>query len=211
MPIKNSRIRAVFARLEGLYPTPQTELEYSSTYTLLIAVLLSAQTTDKQVNKCTRKLFALASTPEEMLQLPLEIIQDSISSLGLYRQKAKHVLATSKRLVDVYEGQVPASREALETLPGVGRKTANVVLNVAFQQPTIPVDTHVFRMARRLGLSAGTTPLRVEQDLEGLVHHAPSPVHVHHWLILHGRYVCTARRPQCTTCALADICPKLHS
>ena len=153
-------------------------------------------------------LFRLADTAKDMAKLPLEVIQESISTLGLFRQKAKHVKAASQRIVDVYAGQVPSCREALQTLPGVGRKTANVVLNVAFHQPTIPVDTHVFRLARRLGLAKGETTLAVEKELSSCIQGYSWAVDVHHWLVLHGRYVCKARSPACAQCALHNICPR---
>lgn len=208
MATKNERALAVFDRLAQERPQPETELEYTNHYTLLIAVLLSAQTTDKQVNKCTKKLFALASTAQDMVRLPLDKIESCVSTLGLYRQKAKHLLGTSRLLLERHGGQVPDTRQDLEALPGVGRKTANVVLNVAFHQPTMPVDTHVFRLARRLGLSKGMTPLAVEKDLLSVVpkHHA---IHGHHHLILHGRYVCKALRPACEACCLRQMCPRV--
>ena len=174
-------------------------------FTLLVAVVLSAQATDAGVNKATRALFAVADTPEKMLALGEERVREAIKTIGLFRNKAKNVVALSRKLVEDFGGRVPQTREALESLPGVGRKTANVVLNVAFDQPTIAVDTHLFRVANRIGLSDGKTPLAVELDLERVVpkkflHHA------HHWLILHGRYVCKARKPECPRCLIADLC-----
>ena len=207
MVIKTERAKAIFDCLAKDTPQPETELEYTSPYTLLIAVLLSAQTTDKQVNKCTKKLFAHASSPEDMAALPLSVIEGCINTLGLYRQKAKHVLATSCLLLDRHQGHVPQTRQELEALPGVGRKTANVVLNVAFGYPTMPVDTHVFRLARRLGLSQGATPRAVEEDLLAVVPKRYA-VHGHHHLILHGRYVCKAQKPLCHACCLSALCPR---
>ena len=207
MAQKINNAYAVFERLARAHPNPKTELVYSNHYTLLVAVLLSAQTTDKQVNKCTKDLFARASCPQDMVALTLEDVEGYISTLGLYRQKAKHLLRASQSILDVYDGQVPKTRSDLESLPGVGRKTANVVLNVAFGQPTMPVDTHVFRLARRLGLSQETTPLGVEKDLLSVVPKSYA-VQGHHFLILHGRYVCLARSPRCVQCCLADICPR---
>ena len=174
-------------------------------FTLLVAVVLSAQATDAGVNKATRALFRRADTPQAMLALGEAEVQDAIKTIGLYRNKAKNVIALSKRLVEEHGGEVPADREALEALPGVGRKTANVVLNVAFGQPTMAVDTHIFRVANRTGLAPGKTPLAVELGLERAV---PEEflLHAHHWLILHGRYVCKARKPECPRCLIADIC-----
>lgn len=208
MATKIEYTRAVFDCLAQERPEPETELRYSSAYTLLIAVLLSAQTTDKQVNKCTEKLFARAQTPHDMVRLSLVDVESYLNTIGLYRQKAQHVLATSRLLIERHNGHVPKTRQELEALPGVGRKTANVVLNVAFHQPTMPVDTHVFRLARRLGLSQGTTPLAVEKDLLSLVPSAHA-VHGHHHLILHGRYVCKAQRPLCHQCCLRALCPRV--
>lgn len=186
-------------------PNPKGELEHSSPYTLLVAVVLSAQATDAGVNKATRALFKVADTPEKMLRLGEDRLREHIKTIGLYRNKAKNVILLSERLLAEHGGEVPRDRAALEKLPGVGRKTANVVLNVAFGQPTMAVDTHVFRVARRIGLSKGTTPLAVEDDL---VRITPSEygVHAHHWLILHGRYLCKARRPECWRCPILDLC-----
>ena len=198
-------IREIFARFQSANPEPKSELEFVNPFTLLVAVVLSAQATDAGVNKATRALFAAADTPEKMLALGEERVREAIKTIGLFRNKAKNVVALSRKLVEDFGGRVPQTREALESLPGVGRKTANVVLNVAFDQPTIAVDTHLFRVANRIGLSDGKTPLAVELDLERVVpkeflHHA------HHWLILHGRYVCKARKPECPRCLIADLC-----
>ncbi|MCY4413546.1 MAG: endonuclease III [Alphaproteobacteria bacterium] len=207
MVIKNRKIQECFARLQSQNPAPVTELQYTSHYTLLIAVLLSAQTTDKQVNKCTPLLFSLADTPEKMATCSVEDIQRCINTIGLFRQKARHVHEASQQIVAHYGGKVPNTLEALTSLPGVGRKTANVVLNVAFGRFTIPVDTHVFRVSRRLGFSSGNTPLKVESDLMEVIPKSYQD-YAHHWLILHGRYVCKAVRPLCDECILRDICPK---
>lgn len=184
---------------------PATELEYTTSFELLAAVLLSAQATDVSVNKATRKLFAVAHTPEQILALGEEGLADYIRTIGLYHSKAKHLIQTCRLLLERHAGQVPATREALEQLPGVGRKTANVVLNVAFGQPTIAVDTHIFRVANRTGLAPGKTPDAVE---EGLLAVVPEQYRhdCHHWLILHGRYVCKARTPECWRCGIADLC-----
>ncbi|MEO1766081.1 endonuclease III [Thiobacter aerophilum] len=201
--------REIFERLRAFNPHPATELEYRTPFELLIAVILSAQATDRSVNLATRKLFAKANTPEGILALGEEGLIPYIRSIGLYPSKAKHIIATCRILVEHYGGQVPATREALEKLPGVGRKTANVVLNTAFGQPTIAVDTHIFRVANRTGLAPGKTPLEVERKLLKFVpdefkHDA------HHWLILHGRYVCTARKPKCPECLIFDLCEYRH-
>lgn len=195
----------IFRRFAAAMPEPQTELEYTNPFTLLVAVALSAQATDVGVNKATRPLFATVDTPEKMLALGEDKLREAIKTIGLYRNKAKNVIALSKALVEQHGGGVPQTREALEALPGVGRKTANVVLNVAFGQPTIAVDTHIFRVANRTGLAPGRTPLEVEQGLERV---APPDMmlHVHHWLILHGRYVCKARKPECWRCLIVDLC-----
>lgn len=195
----------IFARLQAANPHPTTELEYGSPFQLLIAVLLSAQATDVSVNKATKRLFADAPTPERMAALGEERLADYIKTIGLFRTKAKNAIATCKILLSQHGGEVPRSREALEALPGVGRKTANVVLNTAFGEPTIAVDTHIFRVANRTGLAAGKTPLAVELKLLKSVPEAYRR-DAHHWLILHGRYVCTARRPQCERCPIADLC-----
>jgi endonuclease-3 len=198
-------IEAFFATLAAANPQPRTELEYSSVFELLAAVLLSAQATDVSVNKATRSLFARAPTPQALLDLGLDQVTDAIRTIGLYRTKARHLLQTCRILVDRHGGQVPRSREALEALPGVGRKTANVVLNVAFGEPTMAVDTHIFRVANRTGLAPGRDPLAVEQ---ALLQRVPERyrVHAHHWLILHGRYVCQARQPKCASCSVRDWC-----
>ena len=203
--MKKSDISAFFAILQAANPHPKTELEYSSHFELLAAVLLSAQATDVGVNKATRKLFAVANTPQAMLDLGLEGLEGYIQTIGLYRSKAKHLLQTCQILLERFAGQVPNSREALETLPGVGRKTANVVLNVAFGQPTMAVDTHIFRVSNRTGLAPGATPLAVEQ---ALLKRVPKEYlqHAHHWLILLGRYVCQARKPRCWECSVAAHC-----
>jgi len=196
---------AFFATLRAANPQPQSELEFSSPFELLAAVLLSAQATDRGVNLATRRLFAVADTPQKMLALGAEGVAAYIRTIGLYRNKARHLVETCRLLVERHDGRVPRSREALEALPGVGRKTANVVLNVAFGEPTIAVDTHVFRVANRSGLAPGPTPLAVELKL---LERVPAPyLHdAHHWLILHGRHVCQARRPQCEACAVRPHC-----
>lgn len=195
----------IFARLRAANPAPRTELEYASTFQLLIAVLLSAQATDKSVNLATRKLFADAATPQAMLALGEEKLAEYINRIGLYRTKAKNSIATCRLLIERHGGAVPHSREALEALPGVGRKTANVVLNTAFGEPTIAVDTHIFRVANRSRLAPGKTPLAVELKLLKVVP-AAFRHDAHHWLILHGRYVCKARKPECWRCTIADLC-----
>ena len=196
----------MFARLRAANPHPRSELHYRNAFELLIAVLLSAQATDASVNRATPALFAAAPDARAMAALGAEGIAAFIRSIGLYRTKAKNVAALSELLLQRHGGAVPDSREALEALPGVGRKTANVVLNIAFGQPTLAVDTHIFRVANRLGLARGKTPLEVEQGLLRVVPKAD--LHdAHHWLILHGRHVCKARRPECWRCALADLCP----
>jgi len=195
----------LFARLRSANPQPTTELEYASNFQLLIAVILSAQATDKSVNLATRKLFADAPTPQAMLALGEERLSGYINRIGLYRNKARNVIATCRQLLARHAGEVPHSRAALEALPGVGRKTANVVLNTAFGEATIAVDTHIFRLANRTGLAPGKTPWAVEQALLQVV---PEEFRqsAHHWLILHGRHVCKARRPECWRCAIADLC-----
>jgi endonuclease III len=195
----------LFARLREINPKPTTELEYASPFELLIAVILSAQATDVGVNKATRRLYPVANTPASILALGEEGLKRYISSIGLFNAKAKNVIATCRLLLDEHGGEVPASREALERLPGVGRKTANVVLNTAFGEPTMAVDTHIFRVANRTGLAPGKTPLAVER---GLIKRVPHEfLHdAHHWLILHGRYVCKARRPDCPQCVIRDLC-----
>ena len=198
-------IERFFATLKAANPLPVTELEYSSVFELLAAVLLSAQATDVGVNKATRRLFAVAHTPQQLLALGQDGLEAHIKTIGLFRSKARHLLQTCQILVDQYGGEVPRTREALEALPGVGRKTANVVLNVAFGEPTMAVDTHLFRLGNRTGLAAGKTPLAVELKLLKRVPKAYL-VDAHHWLILHGRYVCQARTPQCWQCAVSDCC-----
>jgi len=193
------------APLQAANPAPATELEYTSVFELLCAVLLSAQATDVGVNKATRKLFPAAGTPQAILDLGLQGLESYIKTIGLYHSKAKHLMETCRILVEQHGGQVPRTREALEALPGVGRKTANVVLNVAFGEPTMAVDTHIFRVSNRTGLAPGKNPLAVEQALLRVVP-AKYMVHAHHWLILHGRYVCQARKPQCWRCAVSDVC-----
>ena len=194
-----------FTRLQELNPHPKTELLYASVFELLIAVMLSAQSTDVGVNKVTRKLFPLADTPESMAALGLPGIKKAISSLGLYNAKAANVLATCQLLIERHDSQVPRQREALEALPGVGRKTANVVLNTAFGEPVMAVDTHIFRVANRTGLAKGKTVRQVEDKLLKAI---PKQfmVDAHHWLILHGRYVCKARKPDCPNCVVRDVC-----
>jgi endonuclease-3 len=198
-------VQALFATLAAANPHPRSELVYTSVFELLAAVLLSAQATDTSVNKATRALFARAPTPRAMLALGLDGLTAHIRSIGLYRTKAGNLLQTCRLLLERHGGAVPRDRAALEALPGVGRKTANVVLNVAFGEPTIAVDTHVFRVANRAGLAPGRTPAEVEQ---GLLARVPAPYlqHAHHWLILHGRYVCLARRPRCEVCAVRPWC-----
>jgi endonuclease-3 len=209
--MNKQEIQAFFATLKAANPAPQTELEYASVFELLTAVLLSAQATDVSVNKATRKLFVVANTPQKILALGEEGLCEYIRTIGLYRSKARHLLQTCRMLVEQHGGKVPGTRQALEALPGVGRKTANVVLNVAFGEPTMAVDTHIFRLGNRTGLAPGKTPLAVEQ---GLLERVPAEylVDAHHWLILHGRYVCQARKPQCGVCAVRSYCDhgKLH-
>jgi len=200
-----AQIESFFATLQAANPMPVTELEYTSVFELLAAVLLSAQATDVGVNKATRKLFPVAGTPQKILDLGLEGLESYIKTIGLYRSKAKHLMQTCQILVEQHGGQVPGTREELEALPGVGRKTANVVLNVAFGQPTMAVDTHIFRLGNRTGLAPGKTPLEVEQQLLNRIP-AKYMVDAHHWLILHGRYVCQARKPLCGQCAVAAYC-----
>ncbi|XVJ70684.1 MAG: endonuclease III [Rhizobacter sp.] len=203
--MKTSDIEPFFATLQAANPQPQTELEFSNVFELLAAVLLSAQATDVSVNKATKRLFAQANTPQKMLDLGLEKITEHIKTIGLFRNKAKNLLETSRILVEQHKGEVPRSREALVALPGVGRKTANVVLNVAFGEPTMAVDTHIFRVSNRTGLAPGKDPLAVELALLKRVP-AKYLVDAHHWLILHGRYVCQARKPLCGQCGVARYC-----
>jgi endonuclease-3 len=201
-----NEIDDMFARFAVQNPHPQTELYSINSFTLLVAVILSAQSTDAGVNKATKSLFPLADTPEKMLALGLDGLISHIKTIGLYPSKAKNIMAMTQILMDRFSGQIPRTREELESLPGVGRKTANVVLNVAFHEPTLPVDTHIFRVANRLKLATGKTPLEVERGLEAVIP-LDRRVHAHHWLILHGRYVCKARTPQCPTCLIRDLCP----
>lgn len=203
--MKKSEIAPFFTTLRDANPTPQTELEYTTVFELLAAVLLSAQATDVGVNKATRKLFPVANTPQAILNLGLEGLESYIKTIGLYRSKAKHLMEACRMLVELHGGQVPDNREALEALPGVGRKTANVVLNVAFGQPTMAVDTHIFRVSNRTGLAPGKNPLEVEMQLLKRVP-AEFAVDSHHWLILLGRYVCQARTPKCWECLVAPYC-----
>lgn len=199
------KIREIFLRFRAQNPHPTTELIYHSNFELLLAVLLSAQATDTRVNKATAKLFAVANTPQAILDLGLDQLKEYIKSIGLYNSKAQNIMKTCELLIQNYQGEVPKQREALESLPGVGRKTANVVLNTAFGEPTIAVDTHIFRVANRTGIAKGKTPLAVELDL--LKNIEPEFLHdTHHWLVLHGRYVCTARNPHCRTCIICDLC-----
>ena len=203
--MKKADVFELYRRFAESNPAPETELEYVNPYTLLVAVALSAQATDVGVNKATRSLFATVKTPQAMIELGEEGLKQHIKTIGLFNTKAKNVIAAARILIDEYGGQVPRDREALEMLPGVGRKTANVVLNVAFGEPTIAVDTHIFRVANRTGLAKGKTPLEVELRLEKVT---PEPfvTHAHHWLILHGRYICKARTPECWRCPVADLC-----
>ncbi|MEM7042340.1 MAG: endonuclease III [Pseudomonadota bacterium] len=203
--MKRDAINTMFSRLAAANPAPKTELDYTNPYTLLVAVVLSAQATDVGVNKATKKLFELADTPEAMVALGEDHVRELIKTIGLYRNKAKNVIALSQTLIEEHESQVPNSREALEKLPGVGRKTASVILNEAFGEPTIAVDTHVFRLANRTGLAPAKTPLAVEKKLEKTVPKRYARG-AHHWLILHGRYVCLARKPKCTACTIYDVC-----
>lgn len=203
--MKAAEIGAFFSTLQAANPNPETELEYSTPFELLTAVLLSAQATDVGVNKATRKLYPVANTPQQILDLGEEGLCEYIKTIGLYKSKARHLLETCRILLDKHGGEVPRTREALEELPGVGRKTANVVLNVAFGEPTMAVDTHIFRMGNRTGLAPGKTPLEVEQKLLKRIP-AEYLQHAHHWLILHGRYVCQARKPRCWECSVSTWC-----
>ncbi|OGN42034.1 MAG: endonuclease III [Caulobacterales bacterium RIFCSPHIGHO2_01_FULL_70_19] len=205
-PPDEDRVEAIFARLSGVMPDPKTELNYTNPFTFVVAVALSAQATDVAVNKATAKLFAVADTPEKMLALGEAGLIPFIASIGLYRNKARNVIALSRIVLEQHGGEVPLTREALQALPGVGRKTASVVLNELGVEPAIAVDTHVFRVSHRLGLANAATPDKVEAQLHEVVPEAWLPK-AHHWLILHGRYVCTARRPKCSACAIADLCP----
>lgn len=203
--MKKEHIEPFFATLKAANPQPNTELEYTSVFELLAAVLLSAQATDVGVNKATRRLFVVANTPQQILRLGLDGLEQHIKTIGLFRSKARHLMQTCQMLVDLHGGEVPRTREALEALPGVGRKTANVVLNVAFGEPTMAVDTHIFRVGNRTGLAPGKTPLDVEM---GFLKRIPPEylVDAHHWLILHGRYVCQARKPLCWQCSVSAYC-----
>jgi endonuclease-3 len=203
--LKPDEMQEVFRRFQEANPNPEGELDSVNTFTFLVAVVLSAQATDEGVNKATRELFKVADTPEKMFALGEDKVRDYIKTIGLFRNKAKNVVALSRALIDEHGSQVPSTREALEALPGVGRKTANVVLNICFGQPTIAVDTHLFRVSNRVGLAPGKTPLAVEL---GLLKNIPKSylLHAHHWLILHGRYVCKARKPECERCIISDLC-----
>lgn len=203
--IKPADREEIFARLSASDPAPASELEYVNPYTLLVAVVLSAQATDAGVNKATKALFAIADTPEKMVALGEDTVREHIKTIGLFRNKARNVIGLSEKLIAEHNSKIPRDREALQKLPGVGRKTANVVLNVAFGEPTMAVDTHIFRVSNRTGLAPGKNPLEVEL---GLLKAVPEKYmqHAHHWLILHGRYVCKARRPECESCVIADLC-----
>ncbi len=203
--MKKADVFEFFRRLAEDDPAPQTELEYGNPYQLVVAVALSAQSTDVGVNKATRALFEKVKTPRHMLDLGEDGLKQHIKTIGLFNTKARNVIAAARILVDEFDGEVPRDRGSLERLPGVGRKTANVVLNVAFGQPTIAVDTHIFRVANRTGLAPGKDPLAVELKLEKVVR-GPFLTHAHHWLILHGRYTCKARKPECWRCVVADLC-----
>jgi len=204
-PMSKARVTRMFEKLQAADPEPVTELNYQSPFELLCAVILSAQATDVGVNKATAKLYPVANTPQAILDLGEAGLKQYIATIGLYNSKAKNIMATCDMLVRLHGGEVPASREALEALPGVGRKTANVVLNVLFGEPTIAVDTHIFRVGNRTGLAAGKTPLAVEK---GLIAAIPKKFlqHAHHWLVLHGRYICTARSPRCHLCPVFEEC-----
>ena len=203
--MKAAQRHEFFRRMQELNPHPKSDLEYSTSFELLVAVILSAQATDKGVNVATRKLFPIANTPQKIVKLGLDKLTSHIQTIGLYRGKAKNVMATCKILIGQHGGEVPGEREALEALPGVGRKTANVVLNIAFGHPTMAVDTHIFRIGNRMGLAPGKDVVAVEQKLLKVV---PKEFmqHAHHWLILHGRYTCVARKPKCAECIVVDLC-----
>ncbi|MAE50622.1 MAG: endonuclease III [Micavibrio sp.] len=203
--MKKADIHEFFRRLHAIEPEPQSDLKYTNAFTLLVAVVLSAQATDEGVNRATKDLFQIADTPQKMVDLGLEKIRDSIKTIGLFNTKARNVLALSDILIKQHNGEVPGTREELMALPGVGRKTANVVLNIIFKQPTMAVDTHIFRVCNRLGIAPGKTPDQVEARLEKIVPEEYA-MHAHHWLILHGRYTCKARTPLCETCMVADLC-----
>ncbi len=207
--MNRTKIAEIFKRLRAANPAPRSELEFSSPFELLVAVVLSAQATDKSVNLATRELFRHANTPHGLLQLGADSLERYIKRIGLYRTKAKNILAACRMLVERHNGAIPRSREELEQLPGVGRKTANVILNTAFGEPTIAVDTHIFRVANRTGIAPGTNVLAVELKLHRVV---PEEFRrdAHHWLILHGRYVCKARKPECPVCLIADLCEYRH-
>lgn len=203
--LKPKQIHKFFEILRSKNPEPKGELEYTNPFTLLVAVVLSAQATDKGVNKATHALFKAADTPQKMVKLGEEKIRDFVKTIGLYKGKARNVFLLSQKIINDYGGNIPKTREELVTLPGVGRKTANVVLNIAFGMPTIAVDTHIFRVSNRVGLAEGHTPDAIEEQLEQVV---PDEfkLHAHHWLILHGRYICVARKPKCPICPVRDIC-----
>ncbi len=203
--MKKADIHTFFTRLRAANPAPRSDLDYVNNYTLLVAVVLSAQATDVGVNKATKPLFEKVTTPEQMVALGEARLKDYIKTIGLYNAKAKNVIKLSRILLEEYDGEIPQDRDELEKLPGVGRKTANVVVNNAFGQPTIAVDTHVFRVGNRTGMAPGKTPLAVEKKLEKAVP-AEFLQHAHHWLILHGRYTCKARKPDCPACTVADLC-----
>ena len=203
--MKSEDRKEFFRRLKTLNPHPKTELEYQSTFELLIAVILSAQATDISVNLATRRLYRVANTPKAMLELGEEGLKDYVRTIGLFNSKAKNIIKTCQALLDTHAGEVPDERQALEALPGVGRKTANVVLNTAFGQPTMAVDTHIFRVGNRTGLALGKTPLIIERKLLKSIP-AEYLLDAHHWLILHGRYVCKARKPNCAECIVRDLC-----
>ena len=203
--LSRDEIAQIYAHLQTLDPEPETELQFSNPFTLVVAVALSAQSTDAGVNKATKKLFEIADTPEKMLALGEDAVRDHIKTIGLYKNKAKNVIGLSQKLIDDFGGQVPEDRDALTTLPGVGRKTANVVMNVVFGHPTMAVDTHIFRVGNRTGMAPGKDPLEVELNLLKAMPEQYG-LHAHHWLILHGRYTCVARTPKCYNCAIAHIC-----
>lgn len=203
--MKKADIYEFFKRLRDIDPEPKSDLEYTNAFTLLVAVVLSAQATDEGVNRATKDLFKVADTPEKMAALGLETIKNYIKTIGLFNNKAKNVLALSEKLIKEHNSEVPDTREELMALPGVGRKTANVVLNIVFGQPTMAVDTHIFRVSNRLGLAPGKTPDHVEAKLEKVVPDEFA-LHAHHWLILHGRYTCKARKPLCENCVVIDLC-----
>lgn len=203
--LKPETVAEIFKRLRAGDPEPESELKYVNSFTLLVAVVLSAQATDIGVNKATEALFKVAVTPEKMAALGVEKLQDYIKTIGLYRNKAKNVIALSQMIIAQHGSEIPTTREELEELPGVGRKTANVVLNVAFGEPTMAVDTHIFRVSNRTGLAPGKNPLEVEKGLLAVIP-GEFMMHAHHWLILHGRYICKARKPVCTNCVIEDLC-----